>query len=372
MILTFSEALQKLGPDAILRIANAARPPGDYLFQSRLLPMRQDYSYKAESGTMTVRTTMAGLVGMDSAYPPGGLIEESTFSESTAKVAITSTMKEGTLRKVQAVVRELRLSGGNVYEALVQEIFNFTAKVGLQAVMDTVEWLCGQALCYGEIDWTFNKKRLLVDYGIPDAQKLTERSGNDRYGGSTSKFWTDHFEALRLLAYMPGIRGFMSSRMMHSIVANSYNDLELIGLTGTTFTVRRRINQGGVLTPDTDPRATFQFELYDAEGEIMDLANPGQTVKIPFLPATKIIYVAPAGRRGYVVGQGATASPTDPLALGYTHVAPTVEGNGALGMWARAYTPEARPMQLTVDAVENVLPVVENTDKLVIATSSLS
>src|SRR6185436_2771739 len=106
---------------------------------------------------MIVRTTMAGLVGMDSPYPPGGTVELSSFLENSAKIATTNTLTEGALRQLQAMMRQMQFDGTLSNDFLAQEALNFLQKVVIQALMDTDEWLRGQALVYGLLNWTFNK-----------------------------------------------------------------------------------------------------------------------------------------------------------------------------------------------------------------------
>jgi hypothetical protein len=210
-----------------------------------------------------------------------------------------------------------------------------------------------------------------VNYGVPAANFLTNRTGNDRYGGSTSKFWTDVLDAQTKLRY--SVRAaIISSTLMNQILNNTANSLALTGQNGNVFTVRKyvSINGNNVLSPD--PREQFQFTVYDEEAEIMDLVNEGQTVKIPFMPQTKILFVGNNNQSGYRVGQGSTDDPTLDLALGYTHIGPTVEGGGEPGMWARLYTPEGQPWQLKGDGVENLLPVIESPKKIVVASSDLA
>ena len=370
MQVNFSEALQNLGRDAAVRIARAVRPPGNYLFAS-LLPDRMEDAYFAESGTMTVKTTMAGMASMDSPYPPGGFVSESVFQEQTLKLAVEATLNEATLRKLQALVTRLMLTGGNTNEALSTEMLNFLQKVGVQAIMDTAEWLRGQALVTGEIDWTFNQKTVAVDYGIPAANLLTNKTGNDRYGGSSSDFWADVFEAQRLLRY--NVRAaILNSTLMNQILGNDANNLDLISRNGNTFTVKKFKTEGGNRVAETDPRAMFSFTVYDEEAEILDPTDSENTITVPFMPTGKILFIGNNNASGYRVGQGSTDDPTDALALGYTHVGPTVEGGGVPGMWARLYTPEGRPWQLTAQAVENMLPVIENAEKIVVASTDMA
>ncbi len=147
--------------------------------------------------------------------------------------------------------------------------------------------------------------------------------------------------------------------------------MEVIAQAGNTFTVRRLVSRGGNTVPTSDAREVITFITYDEEGEILDPANPGQTINVPFLPRNKIVWVGEATNDGYRVGQGATDDPTNDLALGYTHIAPTVEG-GMSGRWARLFTPEEQPWQLRGQGAQNLLPVIEAPAKIVVATSTIA
>jgi hypothetical protein len=372
MYLNFVEAIATLGPDAAFRIANAARPTANYLFAT-ILPEMAKETYHIDSGTMTIRTTMAGLVGMDSPYPPGGAVEVSTFMEQSAKIAIDATLHEATLRELQQMMMRLALSGANTNEALAQQALNFLEKVVVQASLDTAEWLRGQALVTGGIDWTFNKKHLLVNYGIPTAHILTHRTGNDAYGGSASKFWTDWRAGQRALRY--NVRAAIAnSATVDAIVDNPVNAVEIVSQNENTLTVRRYNTIGGNTVPSTDARDRMTIITYDEEGEILDPLNPGQTILVPFMTAGKLLFVGnnPRANRGFRVGEGSTDDPVNEVALGYYHLAPTVEGGGKPGRWSRLFTPQNEPWQLKGQGVGNELPVIENADLIAVASTALS
>lgn len=368
MDLNFATALSGLGAGAAFRIANAARASNAFLFQT-LLPERPDYDYHVESGYMTVRTTMAGLVGMDSPYPPGGAVEVSEFSENTAKVANQVTLPEHTLRKLQAMLMQLQLSGQPTVQVIQTEALNFLQKVVIQAHLDTAEWLRAQALVGGAINWTYNQKTLAVSYGVPGSNFLTSRSGNDAYIGNTSKFWTDVWAARSLLHY--DLRAcILHPTTLDAILGNSYNQLNVLSDVGNVVTIQKYV--GDTERPSSDARDTLQLIRYAAEGEVLDTGTPGQTQKIPFMPVGKLLFVGNNTRSGYRVGEGATEDPAADLALGYTHLAPTVEGGGRPGRWADLFVPEDRPWQLTGRAVTNLLPVIEAPEKIVVATTTVS
>lgn len=362
---SFVEALRNLGADAAFRVMNERRPPADYLFET-ILPERSSPDYSVASGDMTIRTTMAGLAGMDSPYPEGGVIQASTFTEQTAKLALAMDLPEKAIRTLQAMVQRLQIAGGNVPETLAREVLNFVDKVLLQAHFDATEWLRGQALSTGTLNWTFNQKVLSVDYSVPSGNKLTNRTGTAGYGGSASEFWNDVKTARRLLK--GNVRAFIAHPdMVDAIIYNSANSLNVLNQTNSSVTVQRY--RGSLERPSTDARETLTLISYGLEGEILDLANPGQTTVKPFMPNTKIVAVGENTGTQFVVGAGANA-PVD-RALGYTHIGPTVEGSGAPGRWARVFTPENRPWALRGESAANVLPVIEEPTKIVILSSDL-
>lgn len=367
--LDFTVAIDELGAESAFRVANEARPPANYLF-STLLPERPSFSYHVESGTMTVRATMAGLVGMDSPYPPGGHVETTKFLEESAKIANEVKLPEKALRELQSMLMQLMVSGSPTNQTVQQEALNFLTKVVVQAHLDTFEWLRGQAMVTGAIDWTFGQINLVVDYGIPSTNVLTTRTAgsNEAYGGTSSKFWDDVKTARRKL------RNNLRAAIAHpdtidEILYNSANDLQVLEQTNSTFRIRRYREIQGNTVPTTDVRETIELVAYDLEGDVVDPANPDQVQQIPFMPRGKILFVAENMRSAYRVGEGSTDDPVSDLELGYTHLAPTVEGGGRPGRWSELFTPEREPWSLHGRGVTNGLPVIEAPDKIVIATT---
>lgn len=374
MIFNFAEALATMGQNAAVRVANAARPPANYLFNT-FLPERTQSDYHVEAANMVVRTTASGLVGMDSPYPPGGTVEISTFLEQSAKHAITNRLTEGALRQLQGLMREMQLAGTLGNDFLVNEALNFYQKVVLQALLDTDEWLRAQALVYGAISWTYNKKTLSVNYGIPAANFLTARTNanNDSYSDSASAFWTDVLEARRLLRY--NVRAaIMNSATMDKIIGNPANNLEIVSQTNQMFQVRKYRTVGGIVVPESDARYSMMFTVYDEEMEVLDTTAgmSGKTQTVKFMPDGKVLYIGQNTYNGYRVGQGSTDNPRNDLELGWHAICPTVEGGGAPGRWGRMYVPEGYPMQLVGEAVENSLPIILANDKIVVATTELA
>ena len=370
---TFAAVLvQVLGPDFAWKIANGLRPQERLLF-ARLLPEMPKNSFHVQDGTMTIRATMAGLAAMDSPYPPGGLIESSTFLSETGKIANEVTLTEKARKELHAILANIQLASGDTTQALVDEVLNFTEKVVVQPHIDTMEYLRGRALGYGEIDWTYNNVELKVDYGFSAGHLFDTRTGNDGYGGSASTFWADDRAAQKLLRYRSGLQRIMHSDTWDVVINNPVNMIEVTASAGNSRTIRRLVTRGGNTQFSSDARDQMQVTLYDEEGELLNPADTTKTVRVPFLDPGRIIYATPTADDGYRVGQGATDDAEDMRTLGYTHIAPTVEGmNQGLrggGRWSQVFTPERMPMQLTGQGVTNGLPVIENPDRVVVTST---
>lgn len=372
MDLNFSEAIQALGGEAGFReIANEARPDSAYLFNT-LLPEVGSPSYDVKSGNLTIRSTMAGLSATSSPYPKGGFVESSTFMKESAKIANEVEMQEETQRRLHDMV--LRLMGNNspTSDFIQGEVLNFFDKLILQPHLDTMEYLRGQALTLGKIDWTFNKQKLTVDYGVKSDHLLTNRTGNDAYSGSASKFWADVRTAMSLLRWNVATV-IMHSSTLDDIILNDVNKIQVEQLGEGRWRLRKLIEDGsGRLRDNGDARNVVEVVTYDLEAEVMDLSDTTQTIKIPFLSPGKIIMTGRASRNSYRVGEGSTDNPDNDLALGYTHIAPTVEGGGAIGRWGKIYVPQDDDYILRGKGVTNGLPVIENPDKLVVLSTDMS
>lgn len=354
-------------------IINQARVPADYLLNT-FLPERLQPGYDVKAGGMTVRPTMAGLVGTDSPYPPSGMIDLSTFLSSTAKLANTVPLPEAFIRDLHAFLAALRQDQSSD-EVVINQVLNFTQKMLVQAHLDRMELLRSDCLTAGAIDWTFIGKNLLVDYGIPTANKLTARTGSgNSYYGTTSKWWVDYAAGRSLLKQR--VRAVLAHPdTIESIVSNPVNNIIITEQDLATGTVGFIKNVGvtatGPFIPSPDVRERTRMIGYGKEGEILDPATPGSTITVPFFPRGKVVMIGDAGNE---TGEGLGANDTDVqtgLELGYTHIGPTVEGRGQLGRWARTFVPESRPWSVQGDAVTNGLPVLRAPSKVVILTTDL-
>ncbi len=375
MLLDFTAALADPrvgGQEGINRLSNAARSPGDYLLAT-ILPERDVMSYIARGGSMIVRSTMAGAVGMDSKDPEGGAMELSKFLEEIAKIGISARLQEQVLIELQERAKQLIIDGRATGDLAVQAILNFTNKLLLQPHYDRREWLRMQALFYGEIDWKFNGVALAVDYQVPSANKFATLTGNDAFHGTASKFWTVWKAARRKLG--SSFRGAITSRdTVDEIITNPVNRIMVTGDEGGVVQfVKYEGSADGLRPQSLDARERGVLIAYDKEGEVWDLANPGKTVKTRIAgPHGVLGFFGSDDRSGeFIPGEGATEDPENDRALGYSHIGPTVENSGRTGIWSRVYTPEDMPQHLAGNARGRFLPVIENPGKIVLASSTM-
>jgi hypothetical protein len=378
MILNLSAALDTLRrsqPDAMWQIANAspANAAGNYLLLG-LMPEMMRPSYEARINNMIIRATMAGLAGMDSPYPPGGAMQLRTFLEESAKIANEVLLSEQAQREMQQIVMMMMVNNEPTQEYLVGSVLNFADKIIAQAHFDTMEWLRGQALSTGAIDWTFNNKNLVVDYGIPAANKLTSRSGTSAYNSTASKFWDDTRDARKLLRKYGAVRFICNPNTADAIRYNSANKAvatEAVEATASgigSVTLRRLATDDAQFSADVDD--TIRLETYARQGEVIDTDNPGATEVVSFIPDGKVIAVSTGANNFYTIGDGSTPLPIE--ALGYTHISPTIEGGGRMGRWIDVYTPPERPYEVRGRGVTNGLPVITEPERVVILTSTIS
>lgn len=369
MFVNFGAILAALGPDAAFRIANGTRPPGDYLFNS-ILPERNKTSYHIESGSMTIRATMAGLVGMDSPYPPGGMVNVSTFLENTAKIANEIGLTEAMLRQIQEFMVSLAIGGQPTNDAAQQTVLNFLDKVVIQPHVDVMEWLRGQALVFGTIDWTFNKKNLLVDYGYDASHILPTRTtggGATAYGSANSVFWSDVRALRRLVKGTPRI--IAHPETIDVIRDNDVNSLVTVAEDANGIRLQKIVGANKAASLDAGDSVTLI--PYGLEGEVLDPTDTSTTILLPFMTRGKLLCVGTGARTGFRVGEGSTDDAETGAELGYTHIGPTVEGGGRSGRWSNLFTPEHEPYTIRGRAVTNGLPVIENVERVAVATTEM-
>lgn len=375
MLLDFNEAIADPrigGAEGILRLSNAARSPSDYLLTT-ILPERDVNSYVARGGSMIVRSTMAGAVGMDSVDPEGGAMDISAFMEEIAKIGISARLQEQTLIELQERAKTLLLQGGSTADLAVQVVLNFVNKLLLQPHYDRREWLRSQALFYGEIDWSFNGVNLAVDYQIPESNIFETRSGDNAYHAHDSKFWDDWRAARRVLGST--FRGAITSReTIDEIIHNPANRIIPTSDSGNQVEfVKYEGSADGLRPQSLDARERGVLIAYDKEGEVWDTENPGQTKKVRISGPHGVLGFFGAGGRSneFIPGEGATEDPENDRVLGYSHIGPTVEGGSRTGIWSRVYVPENMPQHLAGNARGRFLPVIENPNKIVLASTQM-
>lgn len=360
--------------NGLIRLANTGPDASEYLLTT-YLPSIQRPDYNISGGVLKVQTIMAGLVGMDSPYPRGSAIQLSTFTEKTAKIAMSVGLSEESRRELNRFIQFAKLgqlNGQTEADVLSAAALNLYEKGCIQAIDDTEEYLRAQALTTGALNWTFNGKTLQVDYQLPAANKFAQRTGSDGYGGSTSKFWTDAILADQTVL---GAVGYvMSMSTLNMIINNPANNIRVIADTYSPQRNIRRVQivravqtaQGISVGTDTDARYALTLIAYARKGQIIDPTTPGATIGVQMIP-DGVISVVGQQEANQLISVDGTAVPQ--YRLGYFHVAPTVEGENVgspLGRWGRLYTPQDRPWEVQAEAVENGLPVIEAPERLVI------
>lgn len=381
MQLTFQQIIDSLNASLprsdnfAFRIARASVVPSDYIFNT-ILPQENRPDFHVDGGTMTITPTMLGQVPMDEPYPPMGAMSSTQFFENTTKLGGHIFLPEKTQRDLLSWENSVIATGfrdgansgtiiSDVNSRRMNTVLGFATMI-TKAHWDTYEWLRGKALAYGEIDWTFGKIPLQVNYNIPSGNIRTPRTGNDAYQGSTSKFWED----IRWLhTKLNRFRIIMNSNTWYSIIDQPANNIRVVVNEGMNREIIKFV--GSIESNSTDVRDRVAVTIYDKSGSVID-AETGALTAVPFLDDGKIIVVGELNPDGIELTQGSVADPDNELRLGYTHIAPTIEGQGRPGIWSRIFVPEGKPMQLLGETAVNMLPAILNPKKLVILTTEVT
>ena len=381
MNLTWAAVIAALSAGrALIQIANTPPAASEYL-GGRFLPRVQMPDYDIDGGLMEVRSVMAGHVGMDSAYPQGSAIQLSTYGHKTAKLAQSIQLDEAPARNLQKLLtlaQAGQTTGRSVQDFMGEAGLNLYTKGIVQSLDDSAEYLTLQALTRGKIDWTFNGRRLQADYKVP-AENRISLTGTNKLSGTTSGFWKAISDAEKIVKGSVGI--VTSQKTLQTIIDNPVHRIQVVSDTYSpernirTVQVRRTQslqadgNGGFVIGATGDQAQSTTIIGYGREGQIIDPTTPGETIGVQMAP-DNVIAVIGRNTTGQLVSLSGTPIPEQ--ALGYYHVAPTVEGTWRgepLGRWGRLFTPEANPYQLVAEGVENGLPVIRNPARLVIIES---
>lgn len=359
------------GDNFAFKIARSRVTPSEYLFNT-ILPQTELPTYNVKGGSMRIYPTMAQLMPMDTPPKPIGAMETSFFDENTSKFGGTMHFPEERIREMSEYANHLAalgisegLSVGSIRESnakqILQNLIGFS-EVLLKAQWDNLENLRGQALTTGALSLSNSGLELSVDYDIPSTNKISRTSTN-AYHSTSSKFWTDiRFAYTKLSRF----RIIMNSKTYYSIIDNDVNKIRVDGDLGDTRSIVRYTGTNEVNS--TDRRDRTLVTLYDKSGS--GITPKGTMVAKPFLPDGKIILVGEQEPDGFELLEGSTPNPENSFKLGYTHVAPTVEG-GRPGIWSRIFTPEGKPYQLLGETVVNALPIITNPKKIMILTTEM-
>lgn len=371
----FASVLEQLGRRGIMRLANAPlEQDADYLFE-RFLPTILRPDYQVTGGNIKIKGTLAPTIPMDTPFPEGGFIGMSDLKENTAKFGLSITLPEATLREIRKLLDQIELGrfDGSKVELLTNTTINFVQEMIVRPHDDQREWMRAQAITEGVIKQTSNRSEINVNYGIPAGNILAKRTGTAGYGRSASAWQSDYRTARRLLGQAV-LATIMHQDTLDQILDNPANNLVVVGETYSpdrktrVVQVRKAVTQGGIIVGyDLDSRNSYTLIGYSKFGNLPDLANPGNLIQVPFIRPGRIAVIGDAVRRNLLPQTENT--PRD--ALGYTHVGPTEEGEGALGRWARVYTPEGRPMQLRGEGTENSLPAFDSPERVVLLDTEL-
>lgn len=360
------------GDNFAFKAARAQAVPSDYLFET-ILPTENHPSYHVNGGSMRIYPTMAQLTPMDTPPKPIGAMESSFFNENTAKWGGMMHFPEERLRALQEMANYIRSQGitdglsiGQIQETeakrVTETLLGFS-DILLRAQWDNFEYLRGQALAYGSISLANSGIDLTVDYDVPSANKITRTGSGNSYYGTTSKWWTD---IRTVCTKLNNFRIIMNSQTYYSIIDNSVNNIRVVDGTGLTRQIVKVV--GSLESNSTDQRDRVTIILYDKSGS--GITPKGTRKALPFLPNGKVVVIGEQQPDGFELLQGSTPDPNNLFRLGYTHLAPTVEG-GRSGIYSRIFTPEAKPMQLLGETYANALPVILNPNKVMILTTDM-
>lgn len=346
--------------------------PSEYLWNT-ILPQENQVTYHINGGSMRIYPTMVQMVPMDTPPKPIGSVESNYFNENTTKWGGQMQFPEATLRQMQefalyargqGVQDGLNIGDINAAEAkqITQNLFGFSDLL-TKAQWDNFEWLRSKALTEGSITLANSGLDLTVDYGIPTANKITRSGSTDSYYGSAPKFWAD---IRTVFTKLRNFRIIMNSKTYYSIVDNEHNNIRVVDSAGDS---RQIIKIVGTTEKDSsDARDRTTINLYDKSGS--GITPKGVMKAVPFCPDGKIVIVGEEQAEGFELTQGSTANPDTLFRLGYTHIAPTVEG-GRPGIFSRIFTPEALPWSLYGETFSNALPVIQNPNKIMILTTDM-
>lgn len=383
MNLTWANVIAALSAGRrLIVIANTPPSAAEYI-SGRYLPRVQMPDFDVEAGQIEIVATMAGHVGMDSKLPKGSALRLSNFKGKTAKFGQALELGEEEskqLHKLLLLAQANQAAGRSVEDFMAEAGLNLYNKGVVQSVDDTAEYLALQALTRGKIDWTFNGRRLFVDYKVPEANRVS-LTGAQRLSGPESGFWRVISQGEKTIKGSVGI--VMSQNTLQDVLDNPVHRIEILS---DTYSPQRNVrvvqvrkmarmvaNADGTVgytAETTSDQATSATLIgFGREGQIVDPTEPGETIGVPMVLDNVIALIGRNDTRQLV---SLTGTPIPENALGYVHVAPTVEGmwrGEPLGRWGRLYTPDEDPYLLVAELIENSLPIIRNAGRLFLIES---
>ena len=373
------------GDNFAFRRSRNANPPSEYLFSTRILPRMNKPTWNIRGGNLTITPTELKPVAMDSEPAPMGNLQATFYNERISKFGGQMFFNEQQQRELIEAEQDVRLmaslSGSNVVGDIDTQI-NMVAATGradgntingarINRILGIVEFiqashwntseaLAGEALSEGLLDENFSGLDIKVDYKIP-AARVKDYSGNDRFDQSASKWW----EFVRFCyKTLKNPQFYGNSNSYFDIVENSVNAVREQFITGDVRPMSKY--NPAVITQNTDANERMNFNIYDKAGAVMDVASKSLVSK-PFLKDKRIIVIGELQTSQIELTLGGVTDPDNELAIGYTHVGPTVEGGGQPGIYSNIFTKPEMPMQLHVATYVNMLPIITDPKKTIIA-----
>lgn len=352
---TFQQILQELSRADYVRMANDPINEAEFILAS-ILPEERRASYEAKRGSMRIIPTMAGETGNDSPYVPTGDLELDAWSQGLAKFTATGTISENQQIEFQQMRDQLRLlgnlDGANTY---TRTFFLSWLETWIrEAFRQQNEYLRGQALSSGQLVLRGGT----VDLGVPAENKATYTADQlwqairwgDRKVKAVRARVTD-WDTLDALVDDPANKVSITAETV-----SAQGNVKIVAL-------RRLVNNDANFS--TDQRDATQIVAYKGEGRIK--LPTGELVTVPYWPTGTLSFIG-NNQRQQVAEDGVTSTRE---ALGYTHVGPTVEGDGRPGVWMNGRVPDGRPYHVITEGAERVMTVLDEPKKLGIATITL-
>ncbi len=378
---TFATIIGSLNQARIVELANQPVDRGEYLLES-VLPEERVADFTARTGSFKVIPVMAGLVGMDSPYTPGGYFEATSFTQGTIKSALRIELPEAFQREVMQMAQQIQLGNvaGNLRDYLLDRFLNWLEVGGEQGLLDRREYTRGLALSTGQIQTTEgdgeNKKTIAIDFELPASNRPAKFTAANGFGGTTSQFKSVVRTARRALR--GGLRAIvMSDDTLNMILDNPAHGFvvtaESLSPQGNirTVQVQTAVYQGGqTITPaiDRDVNATLTLIGYSRTVNLRTTA--GTLIETQAFPDGVVSFIGNNSRLSRQTVQGGVVQRIN--ALGYTHIAPTVEGGLVPGVYLNAYVDPNRPWEIRAHGAQNFLPILEEPKALYIAQTDMA